>query len=585
MSKRPFIFLGRTLSTDEDSGVYLEKNLLTFAGSRSGKGACHIIPNLLRWPHNALVIDPKGEAAEITAQTRLDQFSGTVAAIDPFSYASKLPDDFRAAFNPLDLVATSDDLYTLAEGLISRSANETQPHFNDAAEGAVAGLLAFILQDPTIEDADRNLGTLRHLVACLQHADLKAPTLKNMGKCHGFNGLAAQTAARLSPDNTEVQNILGTIDTQTRWLSSETIVKALSTTGFLDGRTFNLRDMKEGQMTLYLVIPPKKLASHGRFLRLFVRLMLSVMQDKTQAGDQLGQRCLFILDEFYSLGRLQEIVSASGQLPSSGVHLWPFVQSIGQLTELYGRDGLEIFTEDADALTVFGVRGVEICDYASRRIGVVKEDDIASEMSMIHWGRSTAAGVAAPRPPQVQQAAPVQPDQNGKTRPSQHIPGLLNAAGNWMEEDRYKRELEAFNQARSADAELAGQESLVRARLGTPYIPPDILRERIKKHEGETLPRQLLVFDASGHRFLRPRPWWEEDEPEDDLPSEPPTPRYNWRTSPSARALRVFGLFILLTLLAFLIMPNNADPDSKSGVIFMTLILSIFLEKRLRPSR
>ncbi|PJN92719.1 TRAG protein, partial [Amaricoccus sp. HAR-UPW-R2A-40] len=93
---------------------------LTIAGSGSGKGSCQIIPNLKEWPESAVVIDPKGEVARETAVFRKENLGQEVAVLDPFIYAS-VPDELRQTLNPLDLVKTSADLNTLANGLIMRS--------------------------------------------------------------------------------------------------------------------------------------------------------------------------------------------------------------------------------------------------------------------------------------------------------------------------------------------------------------------------------------------------------------------------------------------------------------------------------
>ena len=44
-----------------------DRHVMTIAGSRAGKGVSLIIPNLLFYEGSALVIDPKGENARITA--------------------------------------------------------------------------------------------------------------------------------------------------------------------------------------------------------------------------------------------------------------------------------------------------------------------------------------------------------------------------------------------------------------------------------------------------------------------------------------------------------------------------------------
>ena len=47
-----------------------DRHLMTIAGSRAGKGVSLIVPNLIFYPGSALVIDPKGENARITAGRR-----------------------------------------------------------------------------------------------------------------------------------------------------------------------------------------------------------------------------------------------------------------------------------------------------------------------------------------------------------------------------------------------------------------------------------------------------------------------------------------------------------------------------------
>ena len=68
--RRGRFYLGVSPFWKRPIGIDSDRHAITIAGSRAGKGAAVMIPNLLRWPHNALVIDPKGEAAEATARKR-----------------------------------------------------------------------------------------------------------------------------------------------------------------------------------------------------------------------------------------------------------------------------------------------------------------------------------------------------------------------------------------------------------------------------------------------------------------------------------------------------------------------------------
>ena len=55
---------GRLIGWNDD------RHVMTIAGSRAGKGVSLIVPNLLLYEGSALVIDPKGENASITAGRR-----------------------------------------------------------------------------------------------------------------------------------------------------------------------------------------------------------------------------------------------------------------------------------------------------------------------------------------------------------------------------------------------------------------------------------------------------------------------------------------------------------------------------------
>ena len=55
---------GRIIGWNDD------RHVMTIAGNRAGKGVSLIIPNLLFYEGSALVIDPKGENAQITAGRR-----------------------------------------------------------------------------------------------------------------------------------------------------------------------------------------------------------------------------------------------------------------------------------------------------------------------------------------------------------------------------------------------------------------------------------------------------------------------------------------------------------------------------------
>lgn len=324
-----------------DIGVPAQRHALTIAGSRAGKGAAVMIPNLKRWPHNALVIDPKGEAASECWTDRdkatKDEAHG-VYVIDPFGSAD-VPDHVRATINPFDMINLNsdfarEDVRTLADGLIARFGGEN-PHWDDGTLDVLAGMIALICGQATGEE--RSLAQLPALFANLP-AVLTA--MKEVDE--DPTGLISTAVGRLSHSEREAGYFLSGVQKSISWISSPPMQRTLSAS------TFKIDQLRTGSCTVFLVLPPNMLNEHGRFLRLFVSMAL-----RSMAQHSTGRKCLFLLDEFYALGRLDEITKAVGLMPGYGVHLWPFLQDYGQLKSLYGELS-DTFFANSDATSFFG---------------------------------------------------------------------------------------------------------------------------------------------------------------------------------------------------------------------------------------
>ncbi|MCP4373168.1 MAG: type IV secretory system conjugative DNA transfer family protein, partial [Deltaproteobacteria bacterium] len=80
-----------------------------------------------------------------------------------------------------------------------------------------------------------------------------------------------------------------------------------------------------------IVLPPHYLKLHQRFMRMFVNLSLMEMCRQPKAKNQV----LYIMDEFFSLGYLESLETASGSLASYKVKLWPILQDITQIKKNY----------------------------------------------------------------------------------------------------------------------------------------------------------------------------------------------------------------------------------------------------------
>lgn len=341
-------------------GLGTDRHAVTVASSRSGKGVGVIIPNLKLWPHNALVIDPKGEAAEATYADR-KKLGHNVYVLDPFKRA-KVPAAVRARYNPLDELDLNsptirEDIETISDGIVMRP-DPKASHWDDGAVALISGLIAYVLQ--TKPKDRQNLPEVR---SYLRSQDRLGEAYEVMKTLEGCGGLAEAGAAAL--DAKESSYYISNADKNTRWLDSEPMREVLS------GSSFSMNDLKAKKITVFLVLPANYLGQHGRFLRLFVRCGIDAM-----ARVDKGEKCLFMLDEFFALGYIDEIAKATGLMAGYGLQMWVFLQNLGQLTDLYGRDGTQNFFGNADLHQFFGSMDGETLDFTSQRLGAYTESDL-----------------------------------------------------------------------------------------------------------------------------------------------------------------------------------------------------------------
>ena len=357
---RQELFMGRSLYNPFlNIGLADDRHMLTIAGSRTGKGATAIIPNLLLWEGSAIVIDPKGTNAAVTANRRR-QMGQKVHLIDPFGIVEK-DEKLRAAFNPLeglnpDSETIREDIGVIADALVVPDAETKEKHWDDGARTILSGLIGHLISHPGIKNP--SLPMLREMLAL--PPDKQDELWADMSLNDRAGGAAKDAAMRFlrGAGTNEISSIVSSADKHSEWLSSPAIQKALSHS------TFSFADLKEQPTTIYLILPPRYLATHNRFLRLFINMAIMQMS----VGGRSKIPVLMVLDEFLALGHMAEVEKALGLMAGYNLVLWPFVQDLGRLKDLY-KKSINSFIANSRAVQVFGVSDVETTEYISKQLG------------------------------------------------------------------------------------------------------------------------------------------------------------------------------------------------------------------------
>lgn len=328
-------------------------HLLTMAPTRSGKGVGAVIPNLLLADRSCLVIDPKGENARVTASRRGD--FGPVWCLDPFSISGQQ----CAASNPLDDLDpagpdAAEDAATLADALVCDPPGEGgDAHWNEEAKALIGGLLLYVAaSEPSHR---RHLGTVREYLT-LGPSDF-ARLLASMSSA---GGLIARAANRhMSKSDKEASGVLSAAQRHTHFLDSPRMVDVLSRSDF------RWSDLKAETCSVFLCLPPDRLSTYARWLRLVVgQALQGLARDPTRPRAPV----LFLLDEFAALGPLAAVERAMGLMAGYGVQLWPIFQDVHQLRDTYGRRA-GTFLANAGVWQVFGVTDHDTAKTVSDSLG------------------------------------------------------------------------------------------------------------------------------------------------------------------------------------------------------------------------
>lgn len=356
----PPLYLGRRENRDmRFSG---EGSLLTVGPPGTGKSRGVAVWNLLRYPGSMLVTDPKGELVGWSAYRR-KKMGASVAVCDPFGITGHP----STPVNPLaDLLTAAGSGRGLREEvrriafLLMPEGKDKQDRYwrNGARNLIITGLFYLVGMGPQ----RCHLAALHDLLWKDNEAfidDVLLP-LKQYG-----GGPAGQYAGDVLDTMIETGKQFATFRQDARealgiFAPDEACGRDTMHAGL------DLADLMAGNLTVYLVLPPEHVASHGRWMGLVVASAIQAAMRYQGRGD-----CVYLLDEFPNLGNLgSSIKDAIALLRGKGLRVWMFVQDIAQLEDVYGKIEAEAMRSQAEVLQVLGCRSAGLAEFIEKRAGL-----------------------------------------------------------------------------------------------------------------------------------------------------------------------------------------------------------------------
>jgi type IV secretion system protein VirD4 len=297
-----------------------------------------------------VVIDPKAELLKMCGAHRAAAGAENVI-FDPFGISGMESRgcNFLQACNPAsdDFL---DDAMGQAEGIVEVR-DTREPHWPESFQDLLAGVAMFVrlvMPNGSYGDVRALLAqpdaALREMIMgeSFEHDGKTYPGMIAAGIDYDWEEIGHKAArfGSISPENRELHSILSTGLTQTRFLDSPAIKKELA------GPAFDFSQMKERPITVWLILPARRLVTHAKWLRLALTTIIqTLMSDTRRAKVPVAIVC----DEAAALGHLPVLENNVALMRGYGLKLITIWQDLAQLKSIY-KDRWETFIGNAGIL-------------------------------------------------------------------------------------------------------------------------------------------------------------------------------------------------------------------------------------------
>lgn len=344
-----------------------EGNFITFGGARSGKGVNLIVPQLLNFEAyedgSIVAVDIKGTLTAISART-LNENGFETIILDPWNVQNSIGATHNIAphsFNPIDIISrdpdhTYDHCDALARILIPVRTNTSDNHWDDKARQWVSTYLFYLATNDLLTDEERTLSNLRSLFK--KNKGERNQLFENMidgSVSEAFSDDVNEIAYMVENSEKEASGILSNITRELDVFKSPPLQRAL------DVSSFDINQITNGKMRVFIVIDLENLSTHNKWLQLMLTSIIMTIRRTPK------KKVLMIIDEMYSIGHLDIVEKSMSFMPEYKLQLWTIWQDLNQMKKMYPTSW-ETFISNSAVTTWLGMEGNETPEYLSKLI-------------------------------------------------------------------------------------------------------------------------------------------------------------------------------------------------------------------------
>lgn len=329
------------------------QHVLLFAPTGSGKGVGFVIPNLLFWRESAFVHDIKLENLELTSGYRSRVLKQKVYAWVPADIGGR-----THCYNPLDWISKNpgqmvDDVQKIGNILI-----EKQEFWENEARALIVGVILMAVADP---NRQQSFGEVVRILRSDDTAYTLATAMDTFGDTIHPVGYM-NIAAFLQKADKERSGVISTGNSRLDLWSNPIVDKSTSRSDF------DIQTVKKILTTVYVGLTPDNIQRLKPLMSMFYQQATAFLSRKMPEKDE-PHGCMFLMDEFPTLGKMEQFLSGIAYFRGYHVKLFLIVQDTQQLKGTYEDAGMNSFLSNSTYRVTFAANNVETAKLISELIG------------------------------------------------------------------------------------------------------------------------------------------------------------------------------------------------------------------------
>lgn len=340
------------------------QHALLFAPTGSGKGVGFVIPNLLYWEHSVFIHDIKLENYELTSGWR--QKSGQ----EVYVWSPADPDGVTHCYNPIDWVSDKpgqmvDDVQKIGNLIMPE-----KEFWNNEARSLFVGVLLYLIADP---NKNASFGEVVRVMRSDDVVYNLAVVLDTMGQ--DIHPVAYMNiAAFLQKADKERSGVISTMNSSLELWANPLIDAATAKSDF------NITEFKKKRTTVYVGLTPDNLQRLQPLMQVFYQQATEFLSRKMPEKDE-PYGVMFMLDEFPTLGKMEQFMSGIAYFRGYHVRLFLIVQDTQQLKGIYEEHGMNSFLSNSTYRITFAANNFETANLISQLCGNKTVDAVSASKS------------------------------------------------------------------------------------------------------------------------------------------------------------------------------------------------------------